>query len=394
MRRLSLDQARRMALGAQGFTEPRRNGRVDVRHFRRVLRRLGVVQLDSVNVFVRTHYMPFFSRLGPYDRDALDRWLWRSGEVFEYWAHEASLLPVEDHPLFRFRMAAGWHWERLERTLEERPDLLDRVEAEVAEKGPLRTAHLSDPGAKPDGGMWNWSDGKVALEALFLVGRVTTAYRENFVRHYDLTSRVIPQEVLDLPTPDDETAQTELLEKAARALGVGTYDDLADYYRIRGPRARPLIERLVADGRLVEAQVEGWDRVAYVHPDAVVPRRVEGSALLSPFDSLVWHRPRTERLFGFRYRIEIYTPAPKRVYGYYVLPYLLDGRLVARVDLKSERKGGRLQVKGTFAEDGADRPAVAKSLAADLQETAGWLGLADVEVHRNGDLAEHLAKAL
>ena len=392
--RLSLDQARRMALSAQGFTEPKVRGRVDVRHFRKVLKRLGVVQLDSVNVFARTHYMPFFSRLGPYDRDALDRWLWRSGDVFEYWAHEASLLPVEDHPLFRFRMEAGWHWERLERMLEERPDLLDQIEAEVAEKGPLRTAHLTDPGDRPSPGMWNWSDGKVALEALFLVGRVTTAYRENFVRYYDITSRVIPAQVLAMPTPDAESAQAELLKKAARALGVGTYDDLADYYRIRGPKARPLIEKLVADGDLIEAQVEGWDRAAYVHPGAVIPRRVEGSALLSPFDSLVWHRPRAERLFGFRYRIEIYTPAPKRVYGYYVLPYLLDGRLVARVDLKSDRKSGRLQVKGAFAEEDVDLPAVATSLAADLERTAEWLGLAEVEIHPNGDLAASLAKAL
>ena len=278
-----------MALAAQGFTDPKPRVRVDVRHFRRVLRRLGVVQLDSVNVFARTHYMPFFSRLGPYDRHSLDTWLWRSREVFEFWAHEASLLPIGDHPLFRFRMAPGWHWESVDRMLE-RPDILDRVEEEVAASGPIRTAHLNEPGNR-SGGMWDWSDGKLALEALFLVGRVSTAYRENFVRYYDLTSRVIPQEVLDLPAPDAEEAQRELLAKAARALGVATYDDLADYYRIRRPKARPLIDKLVADGELIEAEVEGWDRVAYVHPEAVVPRRVEGSALLSPFDSLVWHRP-------------------------------------------------------------------------------------------------------
>lgn len=392
MPRLSLDRARRMALAAQGFTDPKPRGRVDVRHFRRVLRRLGVVQLDSVNVFARTHYMPFFSRLGPYDRHSLDTWLWRSREVFEFWAHEASLLPIGDHPLFRFRMAPGWHWESVDRMLE-RPDILDRVEEEVAASGPIRTAHLNEPGNR-SGGMWDWSDGKLALEALFLVGRVSTAYRENFVRYYDLTSRVIPQEVLDLPAPDAEEAQRELLAKAARALGVATYDDLADYYRIRRPKARPLIDKLVADGELIEAEVEGWDRVAYVHPEAVVPRRVEGSALLSPFDSLVWHRPRTERLFGFRYRIEIYTPAAKRVYGYYVLPYLLDGHLVARVDLKSDRKNGRLQVKGAFAEDGVDRTAVSPRLAADLRATAEWLGAQEVEVHTNGDLAESLARAL
>lgn len=392
MRRIGADRARRMALAAQGFADPAPAGRVDARHFRRVLRRVSLIQLDSVNVFSRTHYMPFFSRLGPYDRKALDTWLWHSRELFEYWAHEASLVPVEHHPLFRWRMQAGW--KRLERMLSEQPDLLDRVESEVAEKGPLRTAHLDDPGERDSEQMWGWSDGKVALEALFLIGRVTTAARSNFVRHYDLTERVLPHEVVRSDPPDVEEAQMELLRIAARSLGIGTAEDLADYHRLRMPVARPLLDRLVTAGVLEMVEVKEWDRPAYLHPGASAPRRVEGSALLSPFDSLVWNRPRVERIFGFHYRIEIYVPAAKRVHGYYVLPYLLDGDLVARVDLKTDRKHRVLRVRGAFVEAGADRVAVARHLAADLETTAAWLEMDGVEVEQNGDLAGALKECL
>lgn len=391
---ISADRARRMALAAQGFADPRPRGRVDARHFRRVMRRVSVVQLDSVNVFTRTHYLPFFSRLGPYVRSALDNWLWGSGELFEYWAHEASLIPVEHHPLFRWRMDGGWHWPRIERMLAERPDVLAKVEAEVAEKGPLRTAHLDAPGERNGEEMWGWSDGKLALEALFLTGRVTTAARPNFVRLYDLPDRVLPAAVLDAPTPPPEEARMEMLRQAARSLGVATYDDLADYYRIRTPAARPLLDRLVDRGELEMVEVKGWGRPAYLHPEAVAPRKIEGSGLVSPFDSLIWYRPRVERIFGFEYRIEIYVPAGKRVYGYYVLPYLMDGRLVARVDLKTDRKAKRLHVKGAFAEDNVDTVAVAARLATDLQEVASWLELDDVDMAANGDLSERLRRAM
>lgn len=394
MARLSADRARRLALGAQGFNAPAPKGRVDVRHFRRVLNQVSLVQLDSVNVFSRTHYMPFFSRLGPYDRDALDAWLWDSREVFEYWAHEASLIPVQHHPLFRWRMEAGWHWGRIERMIEERPGFLELVADEVSAKGPLRTAHLDNPGDRDTDKMWGWSDGKVALEALFLTGQVTTSARTNFVRHYDLSERVIPPGVLATPTPSTEDAQMELLRVAARSLGVATAADLADYHRIRMPVARPLIARLVELGDIEKVEVEGWGEPGYLDPGAKVPRFVHGSALLSPFDSLVWCRPRVERIFGFHYRIEIYVPAPKRVYGYYVLPYLLDGNLVGRVDLKTDRADRILRVRGAFAEDGVDRGAVAERLAADLETTAAWLGMDDVSVEANGDLAEPLASAL
>lgn len=387
MRQMRNDQARRYALGAQGFIDGRAPGRVDVRHFRKVIDSVGLVQLDSVNVFSRAHYMPFFARLGPYDRDALDDWLWASGEMFEYWGHEASLIPTEDHRLFRWRMNHGLRWRSLRRIEQERPDYLDDVLEQVAERGPLQTKELTDPGQRKGETMWNWSYGKVALEALFVRGKVTTSHRPNFTRMYDLPERVIPQEHLNTPDPSHEEAVTELLIKASQALGVATEDDLADYYRIRVPMARPIIRRLVEDGSLVEVEVEGWDKTAYLDPDAPLPRWPKGTALLSPFDNLIWYRPRVERLWDFHYRIEIYVPEPQRVYGYYVLPFLLDGDLVARVDLKTDRRDQVLSVKGAFAEPEADKKKVARALRKELDLIASWLDLDDVEVARNGDLA-------
>ncbi|HWL50442.1 MAG TPA: crosslink repair DNA glycosylase YcaQ family protein [Acidimicrobiia bacterium] len=388
MRRLTIDQARRIALGAQGFADPRPTGRVDVRHFRRVVDRIGLVQLDSVNVYSRTHYMPFFSRLGIYDRSALDAWLWGSGEMFEYWGHEASVIPVQDHNLWRWRMNGTFNWTRLETMRLEHPEYLDQVLEQVRDRGPLKTADLHDPGQRDGTSMWGWSKGKVALEALFMGGRVTTAHRPNFTRMYDLSERVVPGEHFDAQGLEREEAQSILLLKAARSMGVATAADLADYHRIRMPEARPLIERLSDDGAVVEVEVEGWGRAAYLHPEARLPRKVEGRALLSPFDNLVWYRDRVERLWDFHYRIEIYVPEPKRVYGYYVLPFLLDEALVARVDLKTDRKKGSLLVKGVFAEPGVDRARVARELRAELELTSSWLGLNDVVVSPNGDLAD------
>lgn len=390
MRKVTRDQARRYALAAQGFNDSRPSGRADLRHFRRVVNRLGVIQLDSVNVFSRTHYMPFFSRLGPYDRRALDAWLWGSAEVFEYWGHMASLLPIVHYRLFRWRMERGWIWSQAEQLLADQPEYLDSVLDQVRRNGPLRTSDLDDPGPRNGSGMWNWSTGKVALEMLFVQGRVAAAARPNFVRMYDVAERVIPVEHLEAPAPDQPEAQSELLERAARALGVATADDLADYYRIRMPQARPLIDRMVAEGRIVELEVAGWDKPAYLHPEARLPRRVEGRALLSPFDNLIWYRDRVERLWDFHYRIEIYVPEPKRVYGYYVLPFLLDGDLVARVDLKTDRKAGTLLVKGAFAEHGIDKMRVGRELGEELAAVASWLGLEDVRVGHNGDLAAEI----
>lgn len=389
MGRLTADQARRIALAAQGFNRPRPTGRVDVRHLRTVVDTIGVVQLDSVNVFSRTHYLPFFSRLGPYDRERLDAWLWSSGEMFEYWAHMASLVPTPTHQFFRWRMDREGIWNVFQKILDKRPDYLDMVLEEVRQRGPLQTSDLEDPGAKRgEGAMWNWSEGKTALEWLFMKGEVTTAARPNFVRLYDLTERVIPAPHLEAPTVPEDEAKAELLVMSARSLGIGTAGDLADYYRLT--HVGPILRRLVDSGRLEEVEVVGWGKPAFVHPEASLPRRAAGTALLSPFDNLVFRRERMERIWDFHYRIEIYTPAPKRVYGYYVLPFLMDGALVGRVDLKTDRKDRALLVRGAFAEPGVDRVAVGKALRSELESVATWLDLDDIVVSPNGDLAPHV----
>lgn len=389
MRRISIDQAKRFALGAQGFNRDRPAGRVDVRHFRRVVDDVDLIQLDSVNVFSRTHYMPFFSRLGAYERPSLDRWLWRSGELFEYWGHEASLIPVDKHRLFRWRMDAELSWKVYRDLQDNHPEFIDNVLRQVEERGPIQTSELTEPGDRGKG-MWNWSNGKVALEALFANGQVTTADRPNFTRLYDLTERVIAAEHLNgaIPSPDD--ARSILLVEAARSMGLGTAEDLGDYHRIRMPQVRPLLGPLVESGELIEAEVEGWDKPAYLHPEASAPRNLRGTALLSPFDNLVWCRPRVERLWDFHYRIEIYVPEPKRVYGYYVLPFLMEGELVARVDLKTDRQDDVLRVKGTFGEPGIDRVAVGRAMRTELETLASWLGVGDIEIVSNGDLASFL----
>jgi hypothetical protein len=390
MRKIRIDQARRYALGAQGFIEGRPSGRIDVRHFRRALDRIRIVQLDSVNVFSRAHYMPFFSRIGRYDREALDEWLWRSGELFEYWGHEASLIPSEHHRLFRWRMDQALKWNRLKELEEDHPDYVEAVYRQVEERGPLRTRDLEAPGERDAEQMWGWSNGKVALEALFLSGRVTASDRPNFIRMYDLPDRVIPKTHLNSPAPAHDEALAELLMLASESLGVATADDLADYYRIRMPAARPVIRRLAEAGDLVEVEVEGWGKPAYLHPEASLPRWARGTALLSPFDNLIWYRDRVERLWDFHYRIEIYVPEPKRVHGYYVLPFLYEGDLVARVDLKTDRRGQALQVKGAFAEPDVDKRKVGRALRAELELVAGWLDLDDVVIARNGDLHDFL----
>jgi uncharacterized protein YcaQ len=390
MRQLTKDQARRFTLAAQGFNDGRAEGRVDVRHFRKVIEHIGLVQLDSVNVFSRTHYLPFFSRIGPYDRDALDEWIWDSGEMFEYWGHEASVIPVEDHRLFRWRMEQSLKWKRLEEMEEKTPGYIEDVYAQVEERGPLQTRDLDRPGRRDSDSMWGWNNGKVALEVLFLQGRVTTSHRPNFVRMYDLTERVIDKEHLGGASPIHDEALTELLMKAAASIGVGTADDLADYYRMKLAAARPLIRRLVEDEKLVEVEVEGWGKPAFLHPDAMLPRKARGTALLSPFDNMIWYRPRVERLFDFNYRIEIYVPEQRREYGYYVLPFLLDGLLVARVDLKTDRRTNTMKVQGAFAEPDVDMKRVGRTLRKELDTIVEWLDLDDIFIARNGDLYPYL----
>jgi uncharacterized protein YcaQ len=390
---ITLAAARRIALRAQGFGEPRPAGRADRRHLRRVLDRMAVLQLDSVNVVCRSHYLPVFARLGHYDRDRLDDYLWRSGESFEYLAHEASVTPVEHHPPLRFRMQQG-RWERGRRLEREEPAYLRHVLDQVEARGPLTISDLDGAGERT-GPWWGYSKGKVALEWLYVTGRLAISARTpGFVSTYDLPERVIPAPVLAAPTPTRDESIDTLVRRAARALGVGTAADLADYFRLPIREVRASVARLASAGLLDEVRVDAWPGPAFLDPAAVRPRQVQGRALLSPFDPVVWFRPRAERLFGFRYRIEIYVPEERRVHGYYVLPFLLDGALVARVDLKADRRGGRLRVRGAFAQPDADPVHVADELAGALADLAAWLGLVEVVVERRGDLAPALRRAV
>ena len=382
-----------MALAAQGFADRRPSGRVDVRHLRRVLRRIKLLQLDSVNVVVRSHYMPFFSRLGPYPQELLYDLAFKRRELFEYWGHEASLLPVEHHALFRHRMAEAKPRYRSETLFREQPDYADEVLEEVRRRGPLTVADLEEPGERT-GPWWGYGPGKVALEWHFRTGQVTTHERRGFTRVYDLADRVLPDHVLEQPEPDTEEAHRRLLMLSAEAYGVGTAKDLADYFRIKVPRARPRLEELADAGQLQRVRVEGWKQPAFAHPEAKLPRRIEGRALLTPFDPVVWHRERASRLFDFDYTIEIYVPEPKRQYGYYVMPFMLDGQLVARVDLKADRKASILRAQAAHLEAGADAKRVASELGAELRTMANWLGLESVAVGRRGDLSSELRAAL
>src|SRR3954464_6544056 len=329
---LSLTQARRLAISAQGLHRPRREVAPDRRHLRQVLRHTGLLQIDSVNVLQRAHYLPVFSRIGDYSTLLLDRMAYRDHELFEYWGHEASLLPVELHRLLRWRMRRAEEkfetWGRMAQLAREQPGYVEHVLGLVRDAGPLTAGEIAaEEKRSKDNWGWNWSNEKLALEFLFWTGRVTTAERRNFERVYDVPERVIPADVLNMPTPTEEEAHRELLLRAAVFCGVGTVGDLADYYRIRTPQARPRIAELVEDGRLVEVAVERWRQPAYMLPDSIVPRRADGRALLVPFDPLVWERDRTERLFGFRYRVGIYVPQPQRGHGYSVLPVLPGPRL-------------------------------------------------------------------
>lgn len=392
---LSPRTARRIALAAQGFgrTQPAAPGRS---HVRDVARRLGVIQIDSVNVVTRTHYLPGFSRLGDYPRAALEAEAWGPRRtLFEYWGHEASLLPLELQPLLRWRMErarGGAMWTGLSRFGREKRDYIDGVLAEIERRGPVTGSDFAE-GPRGAPGWWSWSDGKRALEWLFWSGLITTKTRTGFERVYDLTERALPARVIDLPTPDDADAQRELVRISARAMGVATAADLRDYFRLPLADARERVAELVEAGELIPMSVKGWRQPAYLAGGARSPRKVAGAALLSPFDNLIWMRDRTERLFGTRVRLEIYTPAHKRTHGYYVLPFLEDEAITARVDLKADRKAGTLLVQAAWREPDATAE-TPERLAAELRRMAGWLGLERVEVVGKGDLAEALEAAL
>lgn len=393
--RLSAQAARRIALAAQGFATARPAGTANLGHVKRAIDRLGLLQMDSVNVLTRAHYLPLFSRLGNYDAAHLDSLAWgrksRRG-LFEFWAHEASLVPLESQPLLRWRMEharanVGNGKGKLRTFARMRWDYVEEVRRELQDRGPLAASELSDGGPRR-GPWWGWNDGKLALEWLFFAGIVTTATRRgNFERVYDLVERVLPAELLSLPTPSAEEAQRELLRISARALGVATEFDLRDYYRLPVADTKARLAELVENGDLLPVQVEGWSRPAYLDPAAHHARKIEARALLAPFDPLVWERDRTERIFDFLYRIEIYTPVAKRKHGYYVLPFLLGDRLVGRVDLKADRFQSRLVVPAAHLEHGIQPKDVAEPLLAELRLMADWLGLAELDLPRAGPLA-------
>ena len=396
---LSVAQARRVVLAAQGFADPRPGGATDMRHLRRVLRRVHLIQMDSVSVLQRAHFMPLYSRLGPYPVGLLERAAYRRPrELFEFWGHEASLITTDLQPLFRWRMARAHDlaWGNMRRIAVEQPELVERVLGVVRDRGPITAAEIEhDAPRRTDHWGWNWSVVKQALEWLFYTGQVTAAERtSSFARRYDLPERVLPRQVLDAPTPAEQDAFRALVELSARALGVAAEPELRDYFRLPVDGFKRAVAELIEDKVLVPVTVAGWRRPAWLHHEARLPRRVHAATLVSPFDPLIWERGRTERLFGMNYRIEIYVPAAQRLYGYYVLPFLLGDRLCARVDLKADRKAGELLVPAAWLEPHADAEETATALAAELRRLAGWLGLTTIAAPERGDLAGPLAAAL
>lgn len=389
MKRLSRSQARRLALGAQGFGGKPPPGRIDRRHLRSMMRRLELLQLDSVPAVVRTQYMPFFSRLGVYRRDLLDEIAYDDDEWFEAWTHEASLVPVETEPLLRWhkkRSAEGETWKGLLRLAKEEPHYVQSVLDEVADRGPMTASELSDP--RPQSGDWwaNRSMGQLALSWLWRIGAVGIRRTRNFEKEFDLIERIIPAHVRAKPTPTEPEALKELLRRSAKALGVGTAGCIVDYFRLPPRRAKPLLAELVEDGELTSCRVEGWDKPAFRHPEVPMPRRIDRAALLSPFDPIVWNRPRALALFDFHYRIEIYVPKSQRRFGYYVLPLLVGERLVGRFDVKTRRDEGVLHVLGSFVEDGVEAAEIAPTARRELERLAELVGVDGLRIERRGNL--------
>jgi hypothetical protein len=411
---LSLPEARRLAVASQGFG--RRPAAPSIAHLRKLAARLHAFQIDSVNVLIRAHYVPSFARLGPYRVETLDSLAYRRRELFEYWGHEACLLPVSLYPLLRYRMHK--HTEPTQEYIRsERGGYMARVYAEVAERGPITASELSDPGKRETGwwGWWGSGNGKATLEHLYDAGLLAIAGRRGFERLYDLTERVIPHAALHAPAPPREEAMKQLICLAAKAYGVGTFGDITGYFNLdgwrdrmppgprwtwakvpNGRRTRPivkgLVSELVAEQRLLPARVEGWKEEAYLHPEARVPLNLDARGLVTPFDSLVWERSRIKRLFGMKYTIEMYLPPSKRVYGYYVCPFLLGNTLVARCDLKADRVRKTLMVQGAFLEPGHNPRQVVPDLVSELRHMQEWLELDYIEVCERGDLAPMLRR--
>jgi uncharacterized protein YcaQ len=356
-----------------------------------VLDRIGLIQIDSVNVLARSHELVLFARLGPHPRTLIDDAI-RDEELFEYWVHEASLAPTDKYHLYAWRMREPFRWPSFRRRMQEQGDYIEQVYQRVAEDGPLVASDLKARVGKR-GTWWDYDDGKTALEALFYLGRISARRRpHDFARVYDLPEKIIPADALARPALPAPDARKELLVLAARYHGVGTLQDLADYHRLTPTLCKPALAELVEEGRLLPVSVREWDRPAYLHPEARQRRRISGRALLSPWDPVVWNRDRALRMFGFHYRIEIYTPAPKRQYGYYVMPFLLGDELVGRVDLKADRARGALLVQSAWTEPAVDGRDVAGELMDELRLMASWLELDRIEVAGRGDLGPRLGR--
>ena len=382
---LSIADVRRIALATQGFDTARPKTKATQRHVDTLISRLGVIQIDSVNVLVRSQELPLFARLGKHDRNAIPR-ATEAQKLFEYWGHEAAHLPVDLHPLFRWKMDAArtgkvTHWG-LTSFYEENKAFVKRILKHVEKNGSTTSRELSTRTEKK-GTWWDWDEAKVALEYLFLTGELMSRGRgSDFARIYDTPERVLPQRIIDAPTPSEHEARKQLLVRSAVAQGVATASDLADYYRQKLVTVKPLIAELVEEGELREVAVDGWTEKAFVYRNAKLPKQLHATALLSPFDSLVWCRPRNERLFDFHYRIEIYTPKEKRKFGYYVLPFMMNGEMVGRVDLKADRAKGILQAHSVHTEKGVKRSVINEALNAELAAMATWLGLEQVQIGR------------
>jgi uncharacterized protein len=392
-------EARRIALAAQGLASPKRDGAANWTRMAKSIETMGLLQIDSVNVLCRSHYLPVFSRAGAYGQDTLDARTHggRKRTFFEYWAHEASFLPMKLYPLMRWKMERARQgdgtYEGVHKFAREHRAYVKRTLEEVRARGPTTVSDLTEPGER-SGHWWGWSKGKYALEYLFDTGEVTAAKREGFERFYDLPERVIPSDALNAPAPPAREAIRALLDLSGQALGIATEFDLRDYFRLPVADTKTGIAELVEAGRLAPVAVKDWKHQAYLHIGAAIPRKAAAQALVSPFDPICWERDRTERMFGFRYRIEIYTPKPKRVYGYYVLPFLLGDRFAARVCLKADRQAGVLRANAIHLEDGADAGETSAALAMELERMAGWLGLGGVQAGKEGNLAQALGKHL
>jgi uncharacterized protein YcaQ len=386
---LSIADARALALAAQGFDTPRPTNKATQRHVNSLISRLGVIQIDSVNVLVRSQELPLFSRLGNHDRNAIPK-ATESQKIFEYWGHEAAHLPVEIHPLFRWKMEAARlgkarHWG-LTSFYDDNRAFVKRMLKHVETNGPTTARELSTRTEKRGADKktwWDWDESKTALEYLFLTGQLMSRGRgTDFARIYDTPERVLPPNILNAPTPTEHDARKQLLMRSAIAQGVATATDLADYYRQKPAAIKPLIAELLEEGELRAVTVDGWTEKAFMHRSAKLPKQLHATALLSPFDSLVWHRPRNERIFDFHYRIEIYTPKEKRKFGYYVLPFMMNGQMVGRVDLKADRVNSKLLVHSVHTEKGIKRATINDALNNELRALATWLGLDKVAKSR------------